>query len=146
VFSQLHYESVFRTTFFGDLDGVEGEIIHVMLVAGEAIFIPAGFIHFVATVTESIVFGTNFLTFVELPISAAAFKHERVSGVRRDNCFPHYEAVVVLVALRRFVKRSDILQADAFLKLRNAVQTVLLFPQTSGIITTVLAHVRFLHT
>jgi hypothetical protein len=137
------YQCVFRTHFFADVEGLEGEVRQVMLVAGQAIVIPSGYLHFVLTVMDSVAVGCNFLTAAELDSSSKAFVIERFNHVDPDLCFPQYEAVIASTVVRLYNQRYIAVPRRLAGRLQRAVQRIMTFQDSKITIAAILNHVRF---
>lgn len=55
---------------------MEGEIIHLVLNAGDSFLMPAGFLHFVFTPEDTIAYGVNILAGNCLPTIARIYEEE----------------------------------------------------------------------
>lgn len=90
-----------RDLFFGahpDLD--DGGCQQITIRAGEAIAMPAGFIHFVETTGFSVAYGINFIHKYHLSQAAAAYVKERMLGERYNACYPSFPVLALKYIIR----------------------------------------------
>ena len=74
-----------KSRFFGSHPGLdEGGCQSVTLRAGQAVIMPAGFIHMVETQGHSIALGINFLHVRHLGLVASEYHRERQNEKRRE--------------------------------------------------------------
>ena len=91
--------NLFRETFFGalpDLNRGSG-CIKVDIEEGDAIIIPANYPHFVEAHGQCVVNACNFITLEQLPQAITAYKIEYGNKDVRNQCFPHFKSLALLV-------------------------------------------------
>ena len=66
----------FSNTFLADLPGLDCEVLHFVVEAGDCILMPAMWIHFVYTPVDSVVFGVNYISGYDLPRFAISYEQE----------------------------------------------------------------------
>ena len=79
------------STWFGDVEGVKGNVFHVTLTAGNTLIIPTGWIHAVYTPSDSLVFGGNFLHGFGMPGQLRITELELFTKVPRKYRHPYVE-------------------------------------------------------
>jgi hypothetical protein len=90
---------------------------HLTVRAGDAVVIPGNVLHFVYTPEDSVAVGVNFLSMPELEVSLKTFQLEREEKIPRGMCFPHFEAVVIMVIYHAWRCRGDAWVSGRLLKL-----------------------------
>ncbi len=84
------------SSFFADSMHVNGTCTRLTLHAGDALFLPAGWLHFVYTPEDTVVFGINFLVAAHMPIFLSRYVFERATHKPILSCFPNFEILMIL--------------------------------------------------
>jgi hypothetical protein len=95
----LYTQWWFRLSFFGLWEKLDHGCIHVVVKEGDMIFIPGGWFHFVCTDGDSVAYGVNFVTLPGLPRAIMMFSQERREDRPFEECFPHFEALIILALI-----------------------------------------------
>lgn len=77
---------------FASMPGLEGAF-SVDVAAGQTLLIPAGWLHAVVTRKDSLVFGGNYLAYLDVPTQLAIRDVEIRLRIARKFTFPHWEAL-----------------------------------------------------
>ena len=93
----------FSHAFFALESKLEGEVVHVILIAGDVIFLPSAMIHFVYTPKESVAMGVNFLNKHTLLRSIAM--HQRETE-KRAHSFPHFPQVLTVFCAHQYLAKD----------------------------------------
>lgn len=95
------------SSFFGATPGLEGGCVKVVLTPGDAIIMPADYLHFVETDKEAVAQGMNFLHLLQFPQALQRYMEERLADDPRDECFPNFEALGMMILRHRFSKSPE---------------------------------------
>lgn len=80
------------------LEGIEGEAKFFDIRQNDAFLMPAGTPHFVLTKSDTVAFGSNFLTVSGLAHSMARYGSELVLCEPLEHRFPNFEIIITLLA------------------------------------------------
>ena len=85
-----------RKVFFGDHPGLDdGGCQKVTLTAGQAVVMPANFIHMVETQGFAVAYGQNFLHVGQLWQAASHYELERSTPEDYSKCYPEVPVLVL---------------------------------------------------
>ena len=88
----------FSTNFFPLLAGIEGEAKYFDIRQNDVFLMPAGTPHFVLTKSDTIAFGSNFITMSGLARSICRYGAERAACEPEEHSFDNFEVILTLLA------------------------------------------------